>query len=219
VSLFLLGALPLGALFIVLLPWDAKLVPHRPYLATVFLRGMLWALPAWAAVLVFRALVGDPPPLTGFRLYLTLLVAEQVLPIGLGLAAFLLAQRRLEFPHTEEGILLVALCFLSGFLSVLDIAEFLRSWQAWDAHALFLLPLQRFSAALSISMAAHRFYRWEGSLGWLLAGLTAAALPVLAVFSFLFEINLVGVAWGLGCALFAAAAVLFALRYARVLRG
>jgi hypothetical protein len=217
VPLFLLGAVPLGALFVALLPWEAKLVPRRPYLATVFLRGMLWALPAWAAVLIFRRFVGDT--LTGFPLYLTLLVAEQVLPIGLGLASFLLAQRRFEFPSTEEGILLVALCFLAGFLSVLDVAEFLRSWNAWDAHALFLLPLQRISVALAISMAAHRFYRWEGSLGWLFAGLTAAALPVLAVFSFLFEINLVGIAWGLGCALFAASAVVFALRYARVLRG
>ncbi|MCX7029563.1 MAG: hypothetical protein NTU62_05520, partial [Spirochaetes bacterium] len=119
-SLFLLGALPLGALFVVLLPWDKKSVPRRPYLATIFLRGILWALPAWAAVLVFRRLVSDP--LTGFPLYLSLLVAEQVLPIGLGLAAFLLAQRRLAFPATEEGILLVALCFLAGFLEVLDLA-------------------------------------------------------------------------------------------------
>ena len=102
---------------------------------------------------------------------------------------------------------------------MLDLADLLRLWRTWDAHALFLLPLQRLSAALAISMAAHRYYRWEGSLGWLFVGLTAAALPVLAVFSFFFEINLVGIAWGLGCALFAAAAVVFALRYARVLRG
>jgi hypothetical protein len=217
VSLFLLGALPLGALFVTLLPWDGKLVPRRPYLATIFLRGMLWALPAWAAVLLFRRLVGDP--LTGFPLYLSLLGAEQVLPIGLGLAAFLLAQRRFSLPATEEGILLVVLCFLAGFLSVMNLAEFLRSWRSWDAHALFLLPLQRFTVALALSMAAHRFYRWEGSLGWLFAGFTAAALPVLAVFSFLFEVNLIGVAWGLGCALFVAAAVVFALRYTRVLRG
>jgi hypothetical protein len=217
VSLFLLGALPLGALFVALLPWEGKLVPRRPYLATIFLRGMLWALPAWAAVLAFRRLVGDP--LTGFPLYLSLLVAEQVLPIGLGLTAFLLAQRRLTFPATEEGILLVVLCFFAGFLSVLNLAEFLRSWRSWDAHALFLLPLQRFSVALALAMAAYRFYRWEGSLGLLFAGFTAAALPVLAVFSFLFEVNLVAVAWSLGCALFAAALIVFAMRYARVLRG
>ena len=215
--LFLVGALPLGALFVCLLPWSERQVPRRPYLAAVFLRGMLWALPAWAVVLVFRRLVGNP--LTGFSLYLTLLVAEQLLPIGLGLGAFLLAQRRFTFPATEEGILLVMLCFLAGFLSVLNVAEFLRSWRGWDAHALFLLPLQRFSAALAIAMAAHRFYRWEGSLGWLFAGFTAAALPVLALFSFLFEINAVGVAWGLGCALFAAAALVFAFRYHRVLGG
>jgi hypothetical protein len=216
--LFLLGALPLGALFVALLPWDAKLVPRRPYLATVFLRGMLWALPAWAVIAVAWSLFADPRFLTGFLRYLSLLVAEQILPIGLGLGAFLLAQRRLEVPRTEEGILLVVLCFLAGFLAVLDLAELIRLWKAWDAHALFLLPLQRFSAALALSMAAHRYYRWEGSLGWIFAGLAAAALPVLAVFSFFFEINLVGIAWGLGCALFAAAAVVFALRYARVLR-
>ena len=214
-SLFLLAAVPLGALFVVLLPWGEKLVPRRPYLATVFLRGMLWALPAWAAVLVFRRLVGDP--LTGFPLYLSLLVGEQALPIGLGLAAFLLAQRRLSFPATEEGILLVALCFIAGFLSVLNLADFLRSWRAWDAHALFLLPLQRLSAALAIAMAAHRFYRWEGSLGWLFAGFTVAALPVLALFSFLSKVNLIAVSWGLGVALFSAAAVVFALRFMRIL--
>jgi len=217
VPLFLLGALPLGALFIVLLPWSERQVPRRPYLAMVFLRGMLWALPAWCAVLVVRRIVGEP--LTGFPLYLTLLVAEQLLPIGLGLGAFLLAQRRLTFPATEEGILLVVLCFLAGFLAVLNLAEFLRSWRGWDAHALFLLPLQRFSAVLALAMAAHRFYRWEGSLGWLFVGFAGAGLPVLALFSFLFEINLATVAWSLGCGLFAAALLVFAFRYHRVLRG
>lgn len=215
--LFLLGVLPLGALFIVLLPWSAEQVPRRPYLATVFLRGMLWGLPAWAIQVAVRRFVGDP--LTGFSLYLSLLVTEQLLPIGLALAAFLLVQRRLSFPATEEGILLVALCFLAGFLSVLDLAEFLRSWRAWDAHGLFLLPLQRLCATVALAMAAPRFYRWEGSLGWLLAGFTAAALPVLAVFSFLFKVNFIAVAWGLGVALFVAVAVVFATRYARVLRG
>jgi hypothetical protein len=178
---------------------------------------MLWALPAWAAALAFRSLAGDP--LTGFPLYLSLLVREQAFGVGLGLAAFLAAQRRLAFPATEEGILLVVFCFLAGFLSVIDIAEFLRSWRAWDAHVLFLLPLQRLSAVVILSMAAHRFYRWEGSLGLLFAGFTAAALPVLTVLTLLFEVNLVGPAWGLECALFAGAAVVFAQRYARVLRG
>jgi hypothetical protein len=215
VPLFLLGALPLGALFVALLPWDEKLVPRRPYLATIFLRGMVWALPAWAAGIGFRRLVGDP--LTGFSLYLSLLAGEQAIPIGLALAAFMLAQRRLSFPATEEGILLVALSFIAGFLSVLNLEEFLGSWRAWDAHALFLLPLQRLSAALALTMAAHRFYRWEGSLGWLFAGFTASALPVLALFSFLFKVNLVAVAWGLGGTLFSAAAVVFSLRYVRVL--
>jgi len=217
VSIFLLAAVPLGALFVVLLPWDGELVPRRPYLATVFLRGMLWALPAWAAVLLFRRLVGEP--LTGFPLYLTLLVAEKLLPIGLALVAFLLAQRRLIFPATEEGILLTALCFLAGFLSVLDLGEFLRSWRAWDADALFLLPLERLAASLALAMAAHRFYRWEGRLGLLFVALAAAALPVLAAFSFLYHVSLVGLAWGLVSALFVSVAIVFALRYARVLRG
>jgi hypothetical protein len=217
VSIFLLAAVPLGALFVVLLPWDGELVPRRPYLATVFLRGMLWALPAWAAVLLFRRLVGEP--LTGFPLYLTVLVAEKLLPIGLALVAFLLAQRRLVFPATEEGILLTALCFLAGFLSVLDLGEFLRSWRAWDADALFLLPLERLAAALALAMAAHRFYRWEGRLGLLFVALAASTLPVLAAFSFLYHVNLVGLAWGFVSALFVAVAVVFALRYARVLRG
>ncbi len=216
-SIFLLAALPLGALFVVLLPWDGELVPRRPYLATVFLRGMVWALPAWAAELLFRRLVGEP--LTGFPLYLTLLVADYLLPIGLALVAFLLSQRRLVFPATEEGILLTALCFLAGFLSVLDLGEFLRSWRTWDADALFLVPLQRLAAALALAMAAHRFYRWEGRLGLLFVALAAAALPVLAAFSFLYHLSHVGLAWGFVSALFAGVAVAFALRYARVLRG
>ena len=216
-AIFLLAALPLGALFVVLLPWNVEAVPRRPYLATVFLRGMLWALPAWAAVLLFRRLVGDP--LTGFPRYLTLLVSAELLPIGLALVAFLLVQRRLVFPATEEGILLTALCFLAGFLSVLDLGEFLRSWRAWDAHALFLVPLERFAVALALAMAAHRFYRWEGSLGLLFVGLTAAATPVLASFAFLYHVNLVALAWGFVGALFVAIAVVFATRYARVLRG
>lgn len=216
-SIFLLAALPLGALFVVLLPWDGETVPRRPYLATVFLRGMLWALPAWAAVLLFRRLVGDP--LTGFPLYLTLLVAVDLVPIVLALVAFLLAQRRLVFPATEEGILLTALCFLAGFLAVLDLGEFLRSWRTWDAHALFLLPLERFAVALALAMAAHRFHRWEGSLGLLFVGLTAAATPVLATFAFLYHVNHIALAWGFVSALFVAVAVVFALRYARVLRG
>jgi hypothetical protein len=216
VPIFLLAALPLGALFVVLLPWDGELVPRRPYLATVFLRGMLWAIPAWAAVLLFGRLVGEP--LTGFPLYLTLLVAGNLLPIGLALAAFLIAQRRLVFPATEEGILLTALCFLAGFLSILDLGDFIRSWRAWDADALFLLPLERLAAVLALAMAAHRFYRWEGRLGLLFIAMAAAALPVLAAFSFLYHISHVGLAWGLVSGLFVAVAVVFALRYARVLR-
>lgn len=216
-SIFLLAALPLGALFVVLLPWDGELVPRRPYLATVFLRGMLWSLPAWGAVMLFRRLAGDP--LTGFPRYVTLLVGSELVPIVLALAAFLLAHRALVFPATEEGILLTVLCFLAGFLSVLDLGDFLRSWRSWDAHALFLVPLERMAVVLVLAMSAHRFYRWEGSLGALFLGLAAAATPVLAGVAFLYHVNQAALAWGFTGALFAAAVLAFALRYARVLRG
>jgi hypothetical protein len=216
VSVFLLAALPLGALVVVLLPWDAPAVPRRPWLATVFLRGVLWALPAWGAVALFRRLAGDP--LTGFPRYLTLLVGTELLPLVLALAAFLLAQRRLAFPATEEGVLLTALCFLAGFLAVLDLGDFLRSWRTWDAHALFLVPLERLAAALALGMAAHRFYRWEGRLGALFVALAAAATPVLAAVGFLYHVGRAGLAWGFTGALVAGTVAAFALRYARVLR-
>ncbi len=217
-SIFLLAALPLGALFVVLLPWDGETgapeaVPrHR--------------LPAGHAVGAAR--VGGraavPParrrPPDGVPA-----VPHPARRGGRSCRSSSPSWRSCSrsagsiFPATEEGILLTALCFLAGFLAVLDLGEFLRSWRTWDAHALFLLPLERFAVALALAMAAHRFYRWEGSLGLLFVGLTAAATPVLASFAFLYHINHVALAWGLVSALFVAVAVVFALRYARVLRG
>jgi hypothetical protein len=217
VTLFLLVGVPLLALFVVLLPWPSEQVPRRPWLAMVFLRGMFFAAPAWLALALLRSVIGEP--LTGFPLWLALLGTDQLAPVALAIGAFIIAQRRLSFHPAEEGTFLVTLCFLAGFFSVLDLADFLREWQAWDAHTLFLLPLMRVATILLASLFSPRFYRWQGKLGLLYLALCSAATLPLSLASFVYAVNYATVAWALVAALVAVSAVAFVLRFPRAVRG
>ena len=216
-TLFLLAGVPLLALFVVLLPWPSDRVPRRPWLAMVFVRGVFFAAPAWLALALLRSAIGEP--LTGFPRWLALLGTDHLAPVALAVVAFILGQRRLSLAPAEEGTFLVALCFLAGFFGVLDVADFLREWQAWDAHTLFLLPLMRLATVLLVSVAAPRFYRWQGTLGLLFIGLCSAATLPLSLFSFAFTVNYAAVAWAFVAALVAAASVAFVLRFPAALHG
>lgn len=215
--LFQLAGLPLLAAFVVLLPWPPDRVPRRPWLAMVVLRGALYAVPAWLALAIVRGLVGEP--LTGFPLFFSLALGDQLLPVALAVAAFLLAQRRLSFHPAEEGTFLVSLCFFAGFFAALDITDFLRAWGEWDPYELFLLPLMRVATVTLASLAAPRFYRWEGKLGLLYGGLCAAVSLPLTLLAFLSQVGHIGLAAGLVAGLFVGTAVAFALRFPQALQG
>ncbi len=216
-TVFLLLAVPLLGLVVVLLPWPADRVPRRPWLAMVSLRGVLFAAPAWIILAILRSIAGEP--LTGVGLWVAGFFLDHLGPVVLGIGAFILAQRRLAFEGSDEGTFLVTLAFLAGFFGVLDVADFLRGWQAWDAHSLFLLPLVRMAVVLGASLASPRFYRWQGSLGVLYLGLCAAATLPLSLVSFVFAVNYVAAAWAVSGVLVAAALLAFVFRYPHALRG
>ena len=135
------------------------------------------------------------------------------------MGGFLLVQRSLGFSATDEGVFLTVFACVSGFLSMVNVADALRDWGSWDGYVLFLLPGLRIAAALFIALSAQRFYRWEGRDGWMFCGAAAACALVLAVCSFLFTVSEVGWSIVLCIVLAFAAVAVFAARFPRAVRG
>ena len=53
---------------------------------------------------------------------------------------FLLLQRSLGFAATDESIFLTVFACVTGFLSMVNIADALRTWGDWNGYVLFVLP-------------------------------------------------------------------------------
>jgi hypothetical protein len=182
-----------------------------------FLKGALIFFPGFLAMLITRRIFGFA--YEGFPLYMSLALRDHLVPLLVAAGGFLLLQRRLDFPATEEGIFLAAFPYFSGFFALLNITDMVGRWGKWDSHALILLPLTRIVEIVLVSLSAPRFYRWTNAEGWAFCGIVGLIGAVFSVGSFLFRISFpewsavfVGVA-------FLAALLLLAFRFPRVLRG
>ena len=188
--LFLLASLPLLFSLVVLLPWDPRRAPRPVALVIVFLKGVLMFFPGYLVVLLLRRIFGFS--FDGFLLYLSLLLRDHLVPMLVALGAFLLLQRKLDFPASDEGIFLTVFSFLAGFFSMMNIADALRTWGAGQAHTFFLLPFIRIGAALLLALVAQRYYRWEGQDAIALCTIGAVLAFLLDLSSFFFH----GEGWG-----------------------
>ncbi len=216
-QLFLVASLPLLFATVVFLPWDRGHVPARLSLVAAYFKGVLLFFPGYLVILIVRAIVGFS--YDGFLLYLSLLVRDHWAPLLAAVGGFLLLQRFMIISGTDESIFLTVFAFLSGFLSVLNLTDFVRAWGTWTGYELFLLPCLRIAAILMIAVIARRSFRWEGRDAARLATAVAVLMALLALGSFLLARSYP--LWaGLGTAVaLASSIVIFAMRFPRALRG
>jgi hypothetical protein len=214
--LFLLASLPLLFSLVILLPWDRRQAPRPVTLSVTFLKGVLIFFPAYLIVLLMRRIVGFS--FDGFLLFLSLLLRDHLVPVLAALGGFLLMQKKMDFPATDEGIFLTVFSFLAGFFSMMNLADAVRTWGVGEADAFFLLPFLRIGATLLLSLAAQRFFRWEGRDGasWCAAG--AALSCLLTLGSFFFYSGRLGWAILLTAAPALSGVVVFALRFPRAVK-
>jgi hypothetical protein len=215
--LFLAASLPLLFCCVILLPWGARQAPRTLTLVSTFLKGVLLFFPLYLALMIVRRIFGFS--YDGFLLLLSLFQHDHLFPLLAAMAGFLLIQRSLKFPATDEGIFLTVFSCVSGFLSMMNIADGLRTWGTWDAHVLFILPGLRIAAALVIALTAQRYYRWEGRDGLMFCAAGGACALALAVISFLYAVGLAGLAILLCVLVVAAGVSMLAMRFPRALRG
>lgn len=215
-SLFLLFSLPLFFLLVITLPWRAKESPGTAALISMFLKGLLLFFPGLLLLLIARRIFGFS--YMGVRLFLSLLLRDQLLPLLAAVGAFLIMKGKLDLPVLEEGAFLGVFAFLCGFMSMINLADMIRLWREWDAYVLFLLPLQRLAAVLFISMLARRFYPWEGREAVLLCATAGGAALALTIAGFLFVDGRAALAVLLTAAPVVAVIVAFAMRFPRALR-
>lgn len=215
--LFLVASLPLLFCLVILLPWGSRQTPRTLTLVSTFLKGVLLFFPGYVALLILRRIVGFS--WDGVLLYLSFLQRDHLFPILAAVGGFLLLQRSLGFSATDESIFLTVFACVTGFLSMVNVADALRTWGDWNGYVLFVLPGLRITAALFIALSAQRFYRWEGRDGWLFCGAAAACALALAVCSFLFSVS--RVSWSIVlCVILAFAAIaVTASRFPRAVRG
>jgi hypothetical protein len=214
--LFLICSLPLLFSMVVLLPWGKGQAPRPLTLVSTYLKGMLLFFPGYLLILIMRRICGFS--YDGFLLYLSLLMRDHLVPLLAALAAFILLQKSLRFSGTDEATFLTAFACLGGFLSMINLTDFLRMWGNWDGYVLFVLPFLRIASTLVLAMAAQRFYRWEGRDGWLYCAAGACVALVLAVVSYCAVINRPWLAIALTTVPVAGAGVLFYMQFPRALR-
>ena len=215
--LFLVASLPLLFCLVILLPWGTRQAPPPLTLVSTFLKGVLLFFPGYLALLIVRRIFGFS--YDGILLYLSFLQRDHLFPLLTAVGGFLLLRKSLSFPATDEGVFLTVFACVTGFLSLVNIADALGTWGSWDGYVLFLLPGLRIAAALFIALSAQRFYSWEGRDGWLFCGAAAACALALAVCSFLYTVSRVGWSVVLCVVLAFAGAAALAARFPRAVRG
>jgi hypothetical protein len=217
-QLFLIASLPLFFSLVILLPWGMRGgVPPALVLVVTFLKGVLLFFPGYLVMLILRAIAGFG--YDGFLLYLSVFVRDHLAPLLAGVGAFLLIQRTFSFSGTDEGIFLTVFSFLCGFLAMVNLTDLVRGWNEWTSYDLFLMPVLRLAAVLGASLAAPRFFRWEGRDAALYACAAAALAALLAVPSFLEKHSLPW--WGGAGALVSivVGVAVFAMKFPRAVRG
>ncbi len=214
--LFLLFSLPLFFFFIIFLPWGTSKVPDPALLVSTFLKGLLLFFPAYLVILIVRKIFGFS--FFGAGLFFSLLLRDELVPLLAAVGSFILMRRKLDLQILEEGLFLGVFAFLSGFLSMMNLADMIRTWGLWDAYVLFLLPFQRIAAVLTIALAAKRYYPWEGREAALFCAVAGVAAVVLSISGFLFLNSRPWWAIILTALPVAATFIAFAMRFPRTLR-
>ncbi len=215
--LYLVASMPLVFALVTLLPWKGRQSPRPLALVSTFLKGVLLFFPGYLAILIVRGIFGFS--YDGFLLFLSLLQRDHLFPLLAALGAFLLVQRSLHIASGEESIFLAVFSCISGFLSMLNAADAIRTIGTWDPYVLFVLPALRLAAVLIIALAAPRFYRWEGRDGVMFCAAAALCAVGLTVSSFLSRISQVG--WGAALAglIVAGSVAAFAGKFPRTVAG
>jgi len=214
-SLFMIFSVPLFFLFVVLLPWQEAEPSRGLRLASVFAYGFLCSLPGYIILLIVGAIVGQP--LTGFASCVAGFFREHYAPLALGIGAFLLVQKKLDFPTTEAGIFLTTLTFLCGFYAILGIARFIALYPQCGSDDFFLLPLLRLTAVFAASLAASRFYPWQGRAAAGYLALAAFFCLVLTAASWAYGAGYRWVSFVLGVGVFGVCAVSFGRSFPQTL--
>ncbi len=215
-TLFLVLSVVLLFLLVAFLPWEAAQYVRKLHLFSVFFKGLLCFIPAYLVCLIVSSVVGSP--IHGFSLYLSLLVKENLAPLLLGLGLFVLVQRRLEFPTSQDGIFLTVFSFLSGYYSLFGVTDWISGFGQWDPGMLFIVPLIRMATILAVSLGSLYFYRWEGRSAAGFFGSAAGLCLVAAAFHWLYGVSFPWLAAILALIAFLAAAALFIIKFPRVLR-
>jgi hypothetical protein len=215
-SLFLIVGLPLVFIFILALRWTSERTPNAKNLISICLKGLLCFLPGYLVLAIVRGIAGES--LTGFTLYLTLLFRDHLTPFVIASGAFALFQSKIEYPTSDEGIVLAVFSFLSGFFALFGLMDFFARYGDWSASDLFLLPALRISALLILSSVSPRFYRFQGSYALAFMGCAAAVCLPLTLISWIYAVNLTGLSLALGGAALCGAALFFAVRFPELLQ-
>jgi hypothetical protein len=181
---------------------------------SIFLKGLMNFLPGYILLAILKGIVGSP--LTGFTLYVSLLVRDHLGPLVIAAGAFVLIQGKLEYPASDNGIMLATFSFLSGYYALFGLMDYFALYGYWGASDLFLLPLLRIAAVLSLSLAAPRFYRFQGSYAAAFMGCAAALCLPLAFISWIYAVNVKGLSIVLAGAVFCVSVALFMIRFPQV---
>lgn len=185
-AIFLLTGMPLFALFVGSAALSGKMPGLRRYesagdLAWQFLAGILAALPSQVVLLLLRDSIGLS--YRSGRLYFAVALVEQLLPLALALACYLLIHLAPFFGRSRDSLssALELAVFLAGYFSILSAADYVGGRGELTAHALFLLPLARLTEIVVFSRALPRLVE---ARGWprLVPGAAMAGWPFLAAF-------------------------------------
>jgi hypothetical protein len=183
-SLFLVLSMPLAALVVAAAASSGYVADQG---ATPgdrvwqFLAGLVSALPSLALLLLVRsALFGSYRPV---RLYLSVYFGEELLPVAFAVICYCVVHLAPVFGRDREGLSSVSeiAVFLTGYFSILAIADFVSERPELTGHMLFLVPLLRLSSVAVCAVALPRVVGAAG-LGKTVPVATLVALPALASF-------------------------------------
>ncbi len=215
-ALFLISSLPLLFALICVLRWNARQAPRPLALASTYLKGLLFFFPGYLVILIVRRIFGFS--YNGVLFYFSLLQQDHLVPLLTAMTGFLLVQKALAIAPSDERVFLYSFAGISGFLSMMNVADALRTLGSWDAYTLFLLPCLRIAGALAVALTARRFYRWEGRDGVKFFAVAAAASAVLTACGYLACTGRMGWAAALSGAAVIGCIVAFAGRFPRAVQ-
>lgn len=215
-ALFLVASLPLLFALTCLLRWSPRQAPPALALVSTYLKGVLLFFPGYLVILIIRGIFGYS--YDGVWFFFSLLQQDHLVPLLTAMAGFLLVRTTLPITPSDERVFLATFACVSGFLSMMNIADAVRTLGRWDAYTLFLLPCLRAAGALVVALTARRYYRWEGRDGVMFFGVAAAASVGLTACGFLAYMGRMGWAAALSAAAVLGCVGVFAGRFPRAVQ-